>query len=58
MIDVKVIQVIRTAHTEGAGTKEDPKRVVNSYWSLEGELLAVNDPAQSDQEPLSLDNLR
>ena len=57
VIEAKVIQVIQTIHTEGAGTKEDPKRVVNSYWSLEGDLLAANDPAQSGEEPIRFDKL-
>ncbi len=42
----KVIQVIVTETVVGRGlTQEDPVRAVKKYWSLEGELLWVNDPA-------------
>ena len=47
----KVIQVIRTISRVGEGTEEDPNRFVTKYWSLEGELLAINDPMDSDDEP-------
>ncbi len=42
----RVIAVIETESTVGQGlTQEDPVRMVKQYWSLEGELLWVNDPA-------------
>ena len=39
----KVIEVIETISTVGSGTEADPNRFVTKYWSLDGELLAVND---------------
>lgn len=39
----KVIQVIETKATKGAGTEKDPVKIVTQYWSLEGKLLADND---------------
>lgn len=47
----KVIQVIQTMTTVGAGTSSDPNRVILQFWSLEGELLAVNDPVSPDASP-------
>lgn len=41
----KVIQVIETKACVGRGTEQDPNRVVTQYWSLEGKLLAKDDPA-------------
>ncbi len=41
--EAKVIQVIETVSRIGKGTEEDPCRLVTEYWSLDGELLAVND---------------
>lgn len=41
----KVIPVIKTESARGSGkSSEDPVRIVTQYWSLEGELLAENDP--------------
>jgi hypothetical protein len=40
----RVIQVIETMDTRGKGTTEDVIRNVMQYWSLEGKLLAENDP--------------
>lgn len=40
----RVIQVIQTMASVGKGTAMDPKRVVLEVWTLEGELIAVNDP--------------
>ena len=43
----QVILVIRTKLlVRGKGTKEDPVRVVEQYWSLDGEFLAENDPVK------------
>ena len=39
---MRVIQVIETSSTVGAGTNEDPLRVEFIYWSLDGEILAYN----------------
>lgn len=41
---VKVIQVVETLCARGAGTDESPVRTVVQYWSMEGKLLAENDP--------------
>lgn len=40
----QVIQVIRTESKAGAGTEDDPNRIVTQYWSTDGKLLAVHDP--------------
>ncbi len=40
---VKVIQVIETKTLRGAGTMDDPARIVTQFWSLDGELLADDD---------------
>ena len=37
----EVIQVIVTRALEGAGTEEDPCRIQEKYWSLDGKLLAL-----------------
>ena len=42
----EVIQVIVTKTKVGSGTEEDPNRFVTEYWSFDGELLALNDPAR------------
>ena len=47
----KVIQVIKTISRAGEGTNADPNRFVTEYWSLEGVLLAISDPMDSDDEP-------
>ncbi|KKL64167.1 hypothetical protein LCGC14_2167770 [marine sediment metagenome] len=39
----EVIRVIHTNVTIGKGTPEDPIRLVQQYWSLEGILLAFWD---------------
>lgn len=43
LISAQVKEVIETVHKKGTGTENDPVRYVRSYWSLEGELLAVHD---------------
>lgn len=40
----KLIQVIAVETVAGSGTELDPNRIVTEYWSLKGELLAVQDP--------------
>ena len=47
----EVVQVIKTVTTAGTGTEKDPNRYVTSYWSLDGELLAINDPQSFSQTP-------
>ena len=46
VLAAQVVTVIKTAVAIGAGTNEDPNRYLYQYWSLEGELLAQNDPCQ------------
>lgn len=44
MDECKVIQVIHTTLTRrGKGTESDPARVIDQYWSLDGELLWEHD---------------
>lgn len=40
----KVIQVIETTSLRGTGSEDDKCRPVTQYWSLDGNLLAENDP--------------
>ena len=40
---VQVIRVVEVKSCVGEGTEKDPCRIVTSFWSLEGDLLAVND---------------
>lgn len=45
---VKVIQVIDVTSLEGGGTEADPFRLVHSYWTSEGKLLAVAEEGKDD----------
>jgi hypothetical protein len=45
----KVIQVIEVEITRGKGTEDSVMRGVTQYWSLDGELLAENDPLATDR---------
>lgn len=40
---VKMMEVIHVVSFEGEGTKENPARLINEYYSKEGALLATND---------------
>lgn len=40
---VEMIEVIHTQAARGAGTKENPVRIVEQYWSKDGRLLAEYD---------------
>lgn len=42
----QVINVIETKSMRGRGTPEDMCRIVRQYWSLDGKLLAENDPIE------------
>lgn len=44
----RVIRVIETKSTRGAGTENDLSRQVTQYWSLNGELLAEHDPCDTN----------
>lgn len=41
---VRSIQLIEVESVSGAGTPQDPARIVRTYWTLEGELVFCNDP--------------
>lgn len=38
--DCSMVSVIQITEVRGAGTQQDPYRLVHSYWSKEGVLLA------------------
>lgn len=42
--EARLIQVIETKAARGAGTDEQPVRIVRQYWTPEGEFLAEFDP--------------
>lgn len=46
----KVIQVIESTTLIGAGTEDDPCRLITQYWSLDGKKLAERDPYRSGLE--------
>ncbi len=39
----ELVEVIRVVRCVGEGNGQDPVRLVNEYWSKEGELLAWSD---------------
>ena len=45
--EAEVIQVIHTRALVGRGTPEDLVRHLDQYWSFDGKLLAVYDPASA-----------
>ena len=50
----RVIQVIETVSLAGDGTGTNPVYEVHQYWTLDGDLLAKNDPfSQDDVHPAS-----
>lgn len=42
----EIVSVIKTVTRTGDGTGQNPNRFVTEYWSLQGELLAMNDPGR------------
>lgn len=42
--------MIETKALRGEGTNENKSRIVTQYWSLDGELLAENDPCAKEKE--------
>ena len=46
----QVVKVIVTIAKRGRGTEDDPVRLVRSYWSLKGKLLAEDDVCASKPE--------
>lgn len=47
----RVIPVIQTVSRAGSGSDKDPNRFIKKFWSLDGELLAVNDPISFSEAP-------
>ena len=41
--EVKMMEVIHVVSFEGEGTKENPARLIDEYYSKEGALLATKD---------------
>ena len=41
--EVKMMEVIHVVSFEGEGTKENPARLIDEYYSKEGNLLATKD---------------
>lgn len=41
--EVKMMEVIHVVSFEGEGTKENPARLIDEYYSKEGTLLATKD---------------
>lgn len=46
----RAVTVIETVAVRGAGYESDPVREVRQYWSMDGELLAENDPVAATVE--------
>lgn len=42
--NLQVIKVILITVKRGSGTKQDPVRLVDQYWDLDGNLIFVKDP--------------
>lgn len=42
--EAQVMQVIEVKHCRGAGTEKDIARTVTTYYDLDGNILAENDP--------------
>lgn len=40
MILAEEIKIIRTVYNAGAGTPDDPMRMMVGYWTLDGKLIA------------------
>jgi len=43
----KLVQVIHVEAVAGLGDDKDPVRVVDQFWSLDGELIAERDPLRT-----------
>lgn len=44
MDKAEVIQVVRTTLLRRGNGKDDPIRIIEQFWSLDGKLLVENDP--------------
>ena len=51
----RVIQVIETQALEGAGTLDDPVKLVRQYWDFDGTLLASSSQPTPFAVPAFLD---
>ena len=47
---VKLIRVIEVKAIRGTGIDSDPVRIVLQIWSLDGKLIAENDPEITQEE--------
>lgn len=45
-MNAKVIQVIKATVERGAGTPDDPCRIVTVYFTLDGKRIAEDDPSK------------
>jgi hypothetical protein len=53
-VSARIIRVIVTElEVRGRGTKDDPRRRVRQYWSLDGKLLAEVDPWSNNVSPFT-----
>lgn len=48
--EAKVINVIVTKSAIGNGTKENPARILYQYWDFNGNLLAMKDCLNLDEQ--------
>lgn len=48
----QIVKVIRTVHTYGKGTPDDPYRLTAKYWTKEGRLIAEHDINDDPMNPL------
>lgn len=46
---VEMMEVIRVTHYEGEGTEANPGRLVQSYYGMDGALLARDDPMDNTE---------
>ena len=47
----RVVRVIRTVALKGAGTDDDPCRLVAQYWSLSGRFICEEDASICREDP-------
>lgn len=40
----EAVTIIRVTETIGDGSKENPSRIRTTYWTYEGEMIAMIDP--------------
>lgn len=43
-IRAEIVKIICVSVAKGDGTENNPVRTVKQYWTLEGDLIAENDP--------------